>query len=343
MKFSQIALVSAVAISDVSAWKHFSKRDDKKTFKNWGKVQIKDLEKGDTTFNHEHCPIASWVQAMWKYNPHDHTVDGSDADDKKNFKAINDYENDIFSRVVSSFKRFVGFTGHHHFGNNKLARKLNREHKVEKKTTYKNDAHHDSPFYSTDPKIEAEVAPTNSTSATPNGIPTAMFHGFGDACIMPGDIQFDHLIKEGTGAYIKCIEVGIPSVGEVLNNFETIAKKSCAEVASNTNFQGEFNVIGLSQGGLLARYIAEECEMPGKVRNMATLGGPHMGVDAVPGCFDGFFCGIVNKLVKKFVYLEIAQNWIAPAGYFRDVNNMDAYLKSSVFLPAVNNEISQTS
>jgi len=93
----------------------------------------------------------------------------------------------------------------------------------------------------------------------------------------------------------------------------------------------------------LARYIAEECEMPGKVRNLATLGGPHMGVDAVPGCFDGFICNIVNKVVKKFVYLEIAQNWIAPAGYFRDVNNMDTYLKSSVFLPAVNNEISQTS
>ena len=73
-----------------------------------------------------------------------------------------------------------------------------------------------------------------------------MFHGFGDACIMPGDIQFDMLIKEGTGAYVKCIEVGIPSIGEVVGNFETIAQKSCAEIAANTEFAGEFNVIGLS-------------------------------------------------------------------------------------------------
>jgi hypothetical protein len=32
------------------------------------------------------------------------------------------------------------------------------------------------------------------------------------------------MIKEGTGAYIKCIEVGLPTVGEMINNFETIAK-----------------------------------------------------------------------------------------------------------------------
>ena len=43
--------------------------------------------------------------------------------------------------------------------------------------------------------------------------------------------------------------------------------------------------------------------MPGKVRNMLTIGGPHMGVDAVPNCISGFICDIVNfvaKLVGKF-------------------------------------------
>ena len=29
---------------------------------------------------------------------------------------------------------------------------------------------------------------------------------------------------------------------------------------------------------------------------------------------------------------------IAPAGYFRDVNNLDTYIKKSIFLPALNNE-----
>ena len=78
--------------------------------------------------------------------------------------------------------------------------------------------------------------------------------------------------------------------------------------------------------------------MPGKVRNVVTLGGPHMGVDAVPHCFEGVACKIVNTVAKKFVYSEWAQNWIAPAGYFRDVANIKGYLKGSVFLPALNNE-----
>ena len=78
--------------------------------------------------------------------------------------------------------------------------------------------------------------------------------------------------------------------------------------------------------------------MPGKVRNMITLGGPHMGVDAIPNCYEGFMCNIINSIAKKLVYLDTVQNIFAPAGYFRDVNNMSKYISKSVFLPALNNE-----
>ena len=46
----------------------------------------------------------------------------------------------------------------------------------------------------------------------------------------------------------------------------------------------EFNVIGFSQGGLIARYIAEACPMKGKVRNMITVGTPNMGIADPPVC-----------------------------------------------------------
>jgi palmitoyl-protein thioesterase len=170
------------------------------------------------------------------------------------------------------------------------------------------------------------------------GVPTAMFHGFGDFCMQPGDIQFNMMLAKGTGARVKCIEVGVPMIGSIINNFQEIAEKSCQKIKNDKTFAGEFNVIGLSQGGLLARYIAEECDMPGKVRNVVTLGGPHMGVAAIPHCFEGIACDIVNAIAKKFVYMSWAQDWIAPAGYFRDVNNMAEYEKRSVFLPALNNE-----
>ena len=63
-----------------------------------------------------------------------------------------------------------------------------------------------------------------------------------------------------------------------------------------------------------------------------------MGVDAVPGCYQGIICGVLNKFVKTFVYSMVAQDWIAPAGYFRDVQNFDTYVKNSVFLANLNDE-----
>lgn len=138
-----------------------------------------------------------------------------------------------------------------------------------------------------------------------NAVPTAVFHGLGDACINPGMGSFTKKIATGTGAYAKCIEVGLPSLGEFFNNFEHVAEVSCKKIAADENFKGEFNVVGLSQGGILARYIAESCEMPGKVRNIATLGGPHMGVDLVPQCFSGPLCYLVNAFVKKVIYLDL--------------------------------------
>lgn len=78
--------------------------------------------------------------------------------------------------------------------------------------------------------------------------------------------------------------------------------------------------------------------MPGKVRNLLTLGTPHMGGAKVPHCFDGEICDIVNYLANNIAYTSIMQNWVAPAGYFRNVQKYDEYLKGSTFLPALNNE-----
>lgn len=63
-----------------------------------------------------------------------------------------------------------------------------------------------SPYYVEEPKDS-------------NGVPTAMFHGFGDFCMQPGDIQFNMMVALGTGASVKCIEVGIPAVSSIINNF----------------------------------------------------------------------------------------------------------------------------
>ena len=81
-------------------------------------------------------------------------------------------------------------------------------------------ADHSSPFYATEEELK-------TVSDSGSGIPTAVFHGFGDACINPGMGNFDKMLADGTSATVKCIEVGAPSIGEVFANYETVAEKSC--------------------------------------------------------------------------------------------------------------------
>ncbi|CDW83133.1 palmitoyl-protein thioesterase 1-like [Stylonychia lemnae] len=169
-------------------------------------------------------------------------------------------------------------------------------------------------------------------------VPTAIFHGFGDTCIFPGMWEFTDTIANLTGAYAHCVEIGYGSVTSILENFETQAESACKSVQENPNFQGEFNVLGLSQGGLIARHIAERCVVKGKVRNLVTVGGPNMGVSATPNCFEGYFCNILNFIVKNLVYFSQIQDLVGPAGYFRDPNHLEEYLDYSVFLPFVNGE-----
>ena len=68
-----------------------------------------------------------------------------------------------------------------------------------------------------------------------------------------------------------------------------------------------------------------------------------MGVSAFPHCEGGIFCYPVNHVTKALVYSNYIQNHVGPAGYFRDVSNLKAYLSSSHFLPDLNNERSFSS
>lgn len=168
--------------------------------------------------------------------------------------------------------------------------------------------------------------------------PVAIFHGLGDACSNPGMSQITKHIGEQLGATAKCIEIGSGAESSIFMNFEKQAEAACKTLLADPDFQGEFSVMGLSQGGLIARYIVEECQTKVPVRNIVTMGAPHMGVDATPHCFNGIICYPANFLVKSMVYTSFVQNHVGPAGYFRDPSRLNTYKEKSVFLPALNNE-----
>ena len=103
---------------------------------------------------------------------------------------------------------------------------------------------------------------------------------------------------------------------------------------------GNFSIIGISQGAVITKYIIEYCKFEHPVRNLVTFGGPNMGVSMAPKYprehWDGYF---LTMLINEFVYWELAQWIIAPADYWRNPNDMEGYLKSSRFLAEANNEV----
>jgi len=170
------------------------------------------------------------------------------------------------------------------------------------------------------------------------GVPIAVFHRLGDLCLDPGMKHFAKELGNGTNSYSKCIESGAVT-SSFLHTFTRQSEQACEKVKADPNFQGDFYVVGLSQGSLIARYIAEKCDVAGSVKKVLSIGGPNMGVDSVPGCMsDEGISGKVNNIARKFVYMNIVQNHIGPADYFRDTHHYNRYLRKSSYLADLNNE-----
>jgi len=170
--------------------------------------------------------------------------------------------------------------------------------------------------------------------------PNVIFHGIGDSCANPGMGAFTLEIANLTGVYSTCIALGADQgTFSITDPLEDEGANACGQILNDTNLQGTFNVVGLSQGGLLARYIIEKCNIAGRVSKYLSIGGPQMGVSSFPQCASGgMACYVMNGLTRSMVYTTWAQNNIAPAGYFKDMSKYQEYLEYSSFLADLNNE-----
>lgn len=167
--------------------------------------------------------------------------------------------------------------------------------------------------------------------------PVVILHGIGDSCNGGYMRYFPQKLNQTLGVYGECIESG-GGVEDFSTPIIEQSKKACEAIKANPNFQGNFSIVALSQGGLIARYIIEECEMKGTVKRLVTIGTPHMGVSKIPNCMSGVVCYLLKKMVSMIIYTSAVQNHIGPAGYFVDNLHFDTYKKYSNFLPELNNE-----
>ena len=170
-----------------------------------------------------------------------------------------------------------------------------------------------------------------------SSLPVAVLHGFQQKCSLQLLKDLVSYFEKNTNYYVKCIESGGGS-NDVHTSFRDQAKKACEIINSDENFKGDFSLFSISQGGVLARYIIEKCEMKGTVKRFVAMGGPLAGTHHFPFCLKGVICHIINSIVDWLVYKNYVQDGLGPAGYFRVSNHLKNYYKSKSLLLELNNE-----
>ena len=110
-------------------------------------------------------------------------------------------------------------------------------------------------------------------------------------------------INHKTGQYSRCIESGGGGV-DLTKSFEEQANKAYEIISSDSNYDNDFTIVSISQGGILERYIIEKCQMKGKVKRFVSIGGPLAGTHQLPHCLRGVVCHILNTFlptIKRYL------------------------------------------
>ena len=169
-----------------------------------------------------------------------------------------------------------------------------------------------------------------------NIYPVAVFHGITDSCQMKNTSMLVNDLKRDLGVHVECIEVGNGYWDSVFMPIQKQAEYACEQIKKNPNFQGKFNLLGISQGTLISRYIIEKCDMKGQVAKYMSFDGPQMGIGSIPKFNCGKPCEFINNISAPICYNLMDK--IAPCGYVKYRYDQETYNKKNVFLKMLNNE-----
>ena len=166
--------------------------------------------------------------------------------------------------------------------------------------------------------------------------PIAVFHGITDSCHHKNTSKLVNDLKRDLGVHVECIEIGNGFWDSVFMPILKQVDLACNAIKSNPHFQGKFNLLGISQGTLISRYIIEKCDMKGQVVRFFSLDGPHMGIGSVPKLTCGKFCDFLNNITAPLAYKLMDK--IGPLGYYKYRYDQETYRKQNKFLKMINNE-----
>ena len=166
--------------------------------------------------------------------------------------------------------------------------------------------------------------------------PIAVFHGIVDSCTMKNTSRLVSDLQNDLKVHVECIEIGNGFMDSVIKSIQSQVEEACEKIKANPNFQGKFNILGISQGTLIGRYIIEKCDMKGQVMKYMSFDGPQMGIASIPKITCGSFCEWLCNITAPLAYK--LRDHVAPCGYYKYKFDQETYMKTNVFLKMLNNE-----
>ena len=158
--------------------------------------------------------------------------------------------------------------------------------------------------------------------------PIALFHGIVDSCKMKNTSTLVSDLQRDLGVHVECIEIGNGFMDSVVKPIWDQVEEACEKIKANPNFQGKFNILGISQGTLIGRYIVEKCDMQGQVAKYMSFDGPQMGIASIPKITCGSFCEWLCNITAPFTYHE-TNTFLKMLNNENEVRDEDVYRRFS--------------
>jgi palmitoyl-protein thioesterase len=171
-------------------------------------------------------------------------------------------------------------------------------------------------------------------------MPVYLIPGMGDFCRNPISMfPLMEQIKQKVGNKVTCIDPS-PALRSYLGSFSGMIDNACNILKKKeADLKDGFIIMGLSQGGLIARGVVQKCDMGKYAKRLITLGGTHQGVAQLPNTPDNNSIeNFINGLVEKVVYSTLVQKVFGPAGYYHAISDDGvSYKASGSILTELNN------
>ncbi|CAL8087657.1 unnamed protein product [Calicophoron daubneyi] len=176
-------------------------------------------------------------------------------------------------------------------------------------------------------------------------LPVIIWHGMGDHGSGEGIQNLARAIEQVfPRVYVKCIITGNTTIQDLEDSYfkpiDQQLKEVCQMLQNDSRFSGGLHMIGISQGGLFVRALAQRCPLK-NIGSVVSIGGPQLGVYGLPKCRDFYYihlCWMMSKLLSYGAYTDFVQEHLVQAQYWHDPLREETYRKKCRFLTDINQE-----